>query len=208
MKSKRTQADRTAATREALVAAARALFTERGYAEVSADEIARGAGVTRGALYYQFDGTQGLFLAVFEQIEDEIVARLGAELAVAEGDPIEVLKAGVDAWLAAGEDPVVHQLALVEAPSVLGWEVWREVGLRTSLGLVEFALTGAIEAGALQEQPVRPLAHVLVGALEEAALFVAHSPDPDAAREQVRTALHALVDGLTVAERGDGQLSQ
>ncbi len=196
MKSKRTQTERSAATRAALVSAARGLFVERGYAGVGTDEIARAAGVTRGALYHQFDGLSGVFLAVFEQVEDDLVQRLAGRLAQATGDDVAVLKAGVDAWLAAGEDPEVHRLALIEAPSVLGWAVWREVGLRAGLGLVEAALSAAMDSGALRAQPVRPLAHVLVGALEEAALYVANAEDRDVAREEMRSSLHALVDGL------------
>ena len=114
----------------------------------------------------------------------------------ATGDDVAVLKAGVDAWLAAGEDPEVHRLALIEAPCVLGWAVWREVGLRAGLGLVEAALSTAMDNGALRAQAVRPLAHVLVGALEEAALYVANAEDRDVAREEMRSPLHALVDGL------------
>ncbi len=90
----------------------------------------------------------------------------------------------------------MHRLALVEAPTVLGWQTWREIGLNTSLGLVEASLAAAMDSGALVTRPVRPLAHVLVGALEEAALYVAHAEEPDAAREEMRSSLHALVDGL------------
>lgn len=197
--AKRTQAQRTAATRAALIAAARPLFTERGYAPVGTDEIARAAGVTRGALYHQFAGKEELFVAVFEQIEADLMARLmvgvdGADLA----DPVAMLHADIDGWLAACAEPEVHRIVLIEAPAALGWERWREIGRRYAVGLVEELLRNLVAAGAVAEQPVRPLAHVLIGALEEAALYAARAEDRAAATAEVRAALVQLVDGILV----------
>jgi AcrR family transcriptional regulator len=196
MESKRTQAERSAATRRALVAAARPLFTERGYAAVGTDEIARAAGVSRGALYHQFAGKEELFAAVYETVEAELAERLAGGLAGTPGDAAAVLRAGVDAWLAACAEPEVHRIVLIEAPAALGWERWRGIGRRYGVGLVEATVARLIEAGAVAEQPVRPLAHVLVGALEEAALYAARAPDREAATAEVRAALHAVLGGL------------
>jgi AcrR family transcriptional regulator len=196
MKSKRTQASRSAATRAALVAAARPLFAERGYAAVGTDEVARAAGVTRGALYHQFAGKTELFAAVFEQVEEEVAERIGAGLLEAGDDPAAVLHDGIDAWLAACAEPEVHRIVLIEAPAALGWERWREIGQRYGVGLVEAAVQSLVDAGHLPEQPAGPLAHVLVGALEEAALYAARAEDRDAATAAVREALVRLVDGL------------
>lgn len=201
MKSKRTQADRSAATRAALVRAARPLFAEKGYAGVGTDEVARAAGVTRGALYHQFAGKEELFAAVFEQVEAEIAERIGAGLLAGGGEPATVLHDGIDAWLAACAEPEVHRIVLIEAPAALGWERWREIGQRYGVGLVEAAIQSLMDAGVLAEQPVRPLAHVLVGALEEAALYAARAQDREAATREVRTALVALVDGMLAAPR-------
>src|SRR3954454_19052238 len=74
--SSRTQAERSEATRGALIAAARGLFAERGYAGVGTEEIVRAAGVTRGALYHHFDGKRDLLRAVYEEMESEIVQRI------------------------------------------------------------------------------------------------------------------------------------
>jgi AcrR family transcriptional regulator len=200
MKSKRTQAERTAATRAALVDAARALFAERGYAAVGTDEIARAAGVTRGALYHQFDGKLELFAAVFEQVEAEIAERIATEVSVVEvDDMVRALHVGVDAWLAASAEPSIHRLVLIEAPAALGWERWREIGRRYGVGLVEGAVQGAIDAGVMAPQPVGPVAHVLVGALEEAVLYAERAEDRDGATAEVSAALHRLIDGLIVA---------
>ncbi|MCO1653897.1 TetR/AcrR family transcriptional regulator [Pseudonocardia humida] len=199
MESKRTQAERSAATRSALVAAARPLFTERGFAAVGTDEIARAAGVTRGALYHQFAGKEELFVAVFEQVESELLARLGAGITTADtSDPVAMLHADVDGWLAACAEPEVHRIVLIEAPAALGWERWRELGRGYGVGLVEAVLDTLMDAGAIARRPVRPLAHVLVGALEEAALYAARAADRPTATDEARQALYALVDGLVL----------
>ncbi len=197
MKSKRTQAGRSAATRDALVAAARPLFAEHGYGGVSTDQIARAAGVTRGALYHQFAGKEDLFAAVFEQVEAEIAERLATRL-TSGNDPVAVLRDGIDGWLQICAEPEINRIVLIDAPAALGWERWREIGQRYGLGLVELAIQGLLDAGLLPGQPVRPLAHVLVGALEEAALYAARADDPVLATAEVRTSLFGIVDGLVL----------
>jgi AcrR family transcriptional regulator len=196
MKSKRTQASRSAATRAALVTAARPLFADKGYAAVGTDEVARAAGVTRGALYHQFAGKEELFAAVFEQVEAEISDGIAAGLLEGGGDPTRVLHDGIDAWLAVCADPEVHRIVLIDAPAAIGWERWREIGQRYGVGLVEAAVQSLIDAGVLREQPVRPLARVLIGALEEAALYAARAEDRETATREMRAALVAVVDGL------------
>jgi AcrR family transcriptional regulator len=194
---RRTQAERSAATRGALVAAARLLFAERGYAAVGTPEVAAAAGVTRGALYHQFAGKADLFLAVYEQVEQEVTERIGELMASAGvSDPLAALTAGAEAFLDACTQPEVQQIALLDAPAVLGWERWRAVGLNYGLGMTEAALRAAMDAGRIAEQPVRPLAHVLLGALDEAALYVARAEDPDTARDEMRPLFARLLAGL------------
>src|SRR4029078_5173875 len=82
MESKgRTQEQRSAGTRQALVAAGRRLWAARGYAEVGTPEIAAAAGVTRGAMYHQFADKADLFLAVVEAVEQDVVRRLDVAVA-------------------------------------------------------------------------------------------------------------------------------
>src|SRR3954466_1155147 len=124
---------RGGATRTALVGAARELFTERGYAAVGTEEVVRRAGVTRGALYHHFRDKQDLFRAVYEELEVEVVAAITARIA-AVADPVELLAEGVRAFLDACSDPVMMRIGLRDAPAVLGWEEWREIGNRHGLG--------------------------------------------------------------------------
>ena len=181
---KRTQAERSEATRTALIDAGRRLFAERGYADVGTEEIVREAGVTRGALYHHFDGKRDLLRAVYEQIESEIAEDIAGR-AVARCERRWTRCASerrrfLDHCL----EPEVQRIALLDAPAVLGWEQWREIGARYGLGLIAGLLTAGIEAGEIRRQPVDPLAHALLGALDEIAMLVARADDPVAARDE------------------------
>jgi AcrR family transcriptional regulator len=156
----------------------------------------RAAGVTRGALYHHFEGKRELFQAVYEEVEQGLLERI-AELADrSASDPLEVLHAGSQAFLDACEDPAVQRVALLDAPSVLGWELWREIGMRYGLGLVESAVQASIEAGLIEPQPAGPLAHLLLGAIDEGAMLVARADDGGRTREQVGAAVARMLDSL------------
>jgi len=155
----------------------------------------RAAGVTRGALYHQFRDKADLFAAVAEEIEAEIAERI-AGAAGTEPDPVGALRSGARLFLDACAEPEVERIILLDAPAVLGWEAWRDLAGRYGLGLVQFGLQAAMEAGAIVPQPVAPLAHVLIGALNESALYVARAEDGPAAREQCVAILDRILRGL------------
>jgi AcrR family transcriptional regulator len=195
---RKTQAERREATREALIAAARRLFTERGYEEVGTEEVVRAAGVTRGALYHHFGDKASLLEAAYERIEAESTERvarivLGSELE----SPLEAMKAGVEAFLDECAKPELRQIALHDAPAVLGWERWREIGAANGLGLIEASLAAAIEAGEIRELPVGPTAHLLMGALDEAAMLLARD-ELHSSRAEVTVVLVGLLEGFAV----------
>jgi AcrR family transcriptional regulator len=194
---RRTQAERRAATRGALIAAGRELFAARGYAAVGTVEIVQHAGVTRGALYHHFPAKRDLFHAVYEQVERELTERIVTEVPLTGDDPVAVLHKGTATFLDACLEPEVQRIALLDAPAVLGYDAWREIGERYGLGLLHAALQGAVEVGALPPQPVRPLAHVLLGALDEAALLIARAEDVATARREVGETLDRLLTALT-----------
>ena len=155
-RARRTQADRSAATRDALVAAARRLFAAQGFAEVPADAIVAEAGVTRGALYHQFADKTALFGAVLEAVEADIARRLAEDVAAAGiSDPVDALRHAVRKWLEICVEPEIHRIALIDGPSVLGWARWREVCQQHVFGLVQALLAQGIEAGRIRAQPVR-----------------------------------------------------
>jgi AcrR family transcriptional regulator len=203
---RRTQAARSHATRTALLASGRALFAERGFAGTGREEIVERAGVTRGALHHHFGTKQDLFAAVFEELEGELAARI-AGAAMAGDDPRDQLRRGCHEFLDAALDPAVQRIVLLDAPAVLGWAAWREVDARYGLGLVTEGLravfaTGAAGPGghgqgAAVARAVEPLGHLLLAALNEAAMLVAGAPDPVGARAEVGAIVDHLVDSLT-----------
>jgi len=194
--TKTRQDIRSEATRQRLVTAARTLFGARGYADVGTEEIVRTAGVTRGALYHQFRDKADLFAAVAEEVEAEIAERIAAGVADATADPVEALRLGARLFLDTCAQPEVERIILLDAPAVLGWQAWRDLAGRYGLGLVQAALQMAMDAGALAAQPVVPLAHVLIGALDECALYVAQAEDPSAAREECTRILDRILRGF------------
>ncbi len=195
--ARRTQAERTAATRALLIGAARKLFADKGFADVSTGAIVAAAGVTRGALYHQFDDKAGLFAAVYEEAERDLVADVAEGIAAAQpGDPLEAMRVGARLFLDRCAAPDVQQIVLIDAPAVLGWDGWRAVGVKYGLGVIEAMLAHAIAQGAIPDQPVRPTAHVLLGALDEAALYVSRAADRDQARKEMEAVSDRLLSGI------------
>jgi AcrR family transcriptional regulator len=190
------KAEQGDATRAALIAAARKLFGERGYAAVATEEIVRAAGVTRGALYHHFAGKTELFRAVYEDVERQLVQRIAESAISLAGDPLQALHAGAQAFLDACEDSAVQRIALVDAPSVLGWEQWRAIGMSYGLGLVEGTVQAAMDAGLIEPQPVRPLAHLLLGAIDEGAMLIARADDGGKTRQEVGSAVVRFLETL------------
>ena len=197
----RTKAAQREATTAALTEAARALFAERGYASVGTEEIVQRAGVTRGALYHHFrGGKEELFRAIVVQLSAEVAQRVRG-VASSNEDPWDALVSGIDAFLDACALPDVQRILLVDGPAVLGWDVWRAIDEDYGLGLLEGVLQHAIDAGRLPPQPARAAAHVLLGALDEAAMVVARADDPLAARREMGQTVHRLLEGLRVPMR-------
>lgn len=195
MEEKSRRAEYAEATRRALLDAGLELFAERGYAETSTEEIVRRARVTRGALYHHFAGKADLFRSVVEELEANLAQEIAAK-AFASPDPWEVITAGAEGFLDTCLRPEVQRILLLDAAPVLGWETWREIDARYSLGMTKQALSGAMEAGAIESYPVDALAHMLLGALHNAAHFIVESPDPQAAREEAGQTLRRLLEGI------------
>jgi AcrR family transcriptional regulator len=192
---RRTQAQRSAATRGALVASARTLFAEHGFAGAGREDIVAAAGVTRGAMYHHFASKEDLFAAVVEQIEEEVVAGV-ATAAMVTDDPIEQLRLGSQAYLDAALDPGMRRICLLDAPAVLPPDQRQAINDRYGLGLVREALAHAAAEGRVAPDQVDPLAPMLLAALLALATHVAHHGDPVAARESVRATVDALVAGI------------
>jgi AcrR family transcriptional regulator len=195
MNVKSRKAEQSNATRAALLERARELFSDRGYAAVSTEEIVQAAGVTRGALYHHFRDKRDLFAAVVEQVEQDVLERV-AEAALGEADPWAQQVAAVGAYLDVCLEPSVQRIVLADAPSVLGLAAWREIEATYGLGLVRAGLQNVMDAGLIEQQPVEPLAHLLLGALTEGGILIARAEDRKTARREVGESLDRLLNGL------------
>jgi AcrR family transcriptional regulator len=191
----RTKAEQGEATRAKLVKVARRLFASKGYGATSILDITKGARVTRGALYHHFPDKQALFRAVFEAVEQETLEGIAAVVA-AEPRPEERLKAGLNAFLDACLDSEYQRVALLDAPSVLGFDEWQEVDERYGLGMTRAAIANAVEEGFIRPVDPEPLSHLVLGALNQAGLAIARARDVGAARRGFGEALEQWVDGL------------
>ena len=184
------------ATRDGLLEAGREAFGERGYDATSIAEILDAAGVAKGALYHHFDTKAALFDAVLDQVVQEI-AEAAAERARAAPDPAASLKAGCGAWLERMLDPVVQRIALLDAVAVVGWARVREIDDRHTLSGMRHNLDRLAEQNGGLEADIDLLAHMVLAAVNEAALFIVGAEDPRAALVVGRRAVDALIDRLT-----------
>ncbi|MFC7466422.1 TetR/AcrR family transcriptional regulator [Actinomadura keratinilytica] len=181
-------------TRQALVRESRRLFATLGYGAVGLSEIVAAAGVTKGALYHHFSSKSELFRVVLEQAQQEVAERIAAT-ADARESSWEQLLVGCEAFLGASTDPAIQRIMLIDGPAVLGWAEWREMNEATSGRHLAEVLAVLIEEGTIPAQPVEPLTHLLSGAMNEAALWLAASSDP-ADLADATAALTRLLEAL------------
>lgn len=187
---KAEQSDRT---RSALIAVARRLFAERGYAATATEEVVQQAGVTRGALYHHFRDKQDLFEAVFIDIQEELRPRI-RDAYLSEPDSWVAFRAGFHEYLNHSMDPTVQRIVLLDAPSVLGWERWREVDY--SLSLLQSGLSALAAEGVIGDVAVDELAHLLRGVASEASHMIALSSDVAESRRRVGQMVELLLEGI------------
>ena len=204
MELRRTKADQSEATRRALVDAGRRLFAKRGYADTYTDELAQRAGVTRGALYHHFRRKEDLFRAVYEDVERELMEKIMDR--IVHLDAWERLRVGVEAFLEFCLDPAVQRITVLDAPSVLGWDAWREIDSKYGYGwLLRASLKAAMEAGAIETQPVEPLAAFIFGGLMEGAMLIARSDDPDTTRRGIAETAELLLRSVRSDDAPSGR---
>jgi AcrR family transcriptional regulator len=187
------------ATRDRLVEAGREAFGTRGYEATSIAEILDAAGVAKGALYHHFETKAALFDAVLDRVVQEI-AEAAADRARRAPDPAASLKAGCGAWLEMTLDPAIQRIALLDAAAVVGWARVREIDDRHTLSGMRRNLERLAEQSGL-DADIDLLAHMVLAAVNEAALFIVRADDPQAALAVGRQAVDALIDRLTIVAR-------
>ena len=189
------KAEQGQATRRQIIETATRLFAAHGYAATSIDAVLLESAVSRGALYYHFDSKESLFAAVLEAVEGTVVQRLvGAAGGVR--DPLEALRVGCMQWLSLALDPVVRQIVLVDAPSVIGWQKWRALDARYGFGLLKAGLKAATAAGRVREDLTEIFAHILLAALIETSMLIARADDAESAMARARAAIGELLERL------------
>ncbi len=197
-KVKITKAEQSKTTISKLIAIATQEFSQKGYAAASTENIVRQAGVTRGALYHHFKNKRDLFLAVFKEAQREIGRRIEAQAEV-ESDLWRQLVEGCRAFLEASSDPALQQIVVIDAPSVLDLRVYREIDATTpggGLSLLKECLSELIHAKIISPLPVEVLEHFLSGAMDEAAVWIAQSPDTKSAQREAQSTIETLLGGL------------
>ena len=207
MNSRKTKADQSRATRGALIAVGRELFATRGYANTFTDEVADQAGVTRGALYHHFRRKEDLFRAIYGDVERELMEKIMTRIAPAGErlDAWERLRVGVEAFLEFSLDPAVQRITVLDAPSVLGWDAWRDIDSKYGYGwLLRASLRAAMEDGAIEKQPIEPLAAFIFGGLMEGAMLIARSDDQEATRREFTKAFERLMQRQGSADEKSG----
>ena len=193
------QAERRAATTEAIMTAARRLFGSRGFAATTMDEIAEAARIAKGAVYHHFKTKEAVFEAVFDQVSRDLVVEIDSA-ARAEKDVLAAMVAGTEHYFAATAKGPIGRIILRDGPAVLGWERWREIDAQHFGGKLPRALSAAMEAGLIARQPVEPLARLLLGAVTEAAVACAGRADTTKAGAEYAHAFKSLVEALRVRD--------
>lgn len=190
-----TKAAQREATTRRLLEVARQHFTKHGYAQTATEAIVEAAGVTRGALYHHFGSKDGLFKAVVEVVQQEVAARI--EEAVSKtSDPWRQLLSGCKTFLTASMDADIQQIMLVDAPAVLGFETWREIDSQNSMRLLRENIQELVDKKVIQTPSVEAFTHLLSGAMNEAALWVARSQNPKQTLAEATKTLEHLLDSV------------
>lgn len=191
-------ASKAARTRAALVAAGRELFGAQGYAATTVEEIARLAGVTKGALYHHFADKDDLFRAVVENVKGDVTTVVGAAFleAATEPDALDTVTRGCLAYIDVHRDPAVQRITVLDARAVLDAATRRDLDARYEVAVIRGALRRAVRLGVIDPQPLGPLAHVIAGGLAEACALLAEAEDETAVREEIRSVVSRLLSGL------------
>ncbi len=171
------------------------MFYQNGYEKASIEEIIQTAGISRGALYHHFENKLALFEAVFDNIQAQIADNI-LDAANKEPEKWNQLLAGCRAFLQSCIDPKIQRIAIIEAPSVLDWNTWRKVDSVHGLSLLKSCLNELMNDGIIKTQPLEILSHLLSGAMNEAALYIAHSKNPKKSLKEAVAIIEQLLGSL------------
>jgi AcrR family transcriptional regulator len=186
------------ATREALLAVARKHFARDGYAHAEVGGIAAAARVTTGAIYHHYSSKQGLFLAVAEGLEAEMLA---AAAAVDDADPWRRLRLGFEKLIDVCASPAVQRIIFIEAPQVIGPDAWRKIELRYAFGALRTVLAALGDAKLIKPYPVDLIARTLLALLHETSAEVSRSKHDPIVRTQISGLVSDVFDVFLSTEK-------
>lgn len=194
-------AEHAADTREALIAAARTLFVEQGYANTGTEQIVARARVTRGALYHHFQDKSALVRTVMERVAQEVADELTARvLGDAQAGAWQQLRSGFRAYLDVCMYSDFQRIVLIDGPAALGYDAWSELLERPGYSLLSASLAQAVDEGSIPPLPLEALARLLGSLVAEASVFIARAEDPARARDEAGAVLDRMIDGVAGAE--------
>jgi AcrR family transcriptional regulator len=193
------QAQRREATIAAILRVARALFGKRGFAATSIDRIAADSGLAKGAVYHHFSSKEALFTAVLEAVQADVAKSPVPASATRLTDPLDQIAAGVLHYLLATNEPDTRRILLIDGPTVVGWQKWREIDARIFGAGAKAAIAHALGPNAKTAR-IDAIVHLLMGSVTEAALVCASSPRPKAQARAFATELRAMLEGVRGAE--------
>jgi AcrR family transcriptional regulator len=200
-KTTTSKAQQREATTARLIEVACVIFARDGYTAAATEDIVAQAGVTRGALYHHFNSKEGLFQAVLAQVQGQVAARIQAATA-ADADAWQQLIVGCTVFLQASLDPQVQRIMLIDAPAVLGWSLWREMDAQNSMSALRMVLEVLIAEGQLPAWPLEAFTRLLSGAMNEAALWIAQSEQPEQALAETTQTLTQMLGLWRQGARG------
>ena len=193
------KAEQSLKTQRILLDTARKLFTRKGYADTSTEEIVRRSKVTRGALYYHYRDKADIFAAVFEEVRTEAARFIVRKMKAAEEDGADLWQqviVGCHAFIESAVTPSMQRIVHTDGPSVLDWASIQKTG--PGMALLREVLGPLMDEGVIERVPLDPLAHLLWGTFFEAGVYIAHADDVDKAREETTNLLTRLLAGLRV----------
>ena len=192
-----SRAEQAVATRAALVRAGVALFGRDGYHATGTHDIVRRAEGTRGALYHHFPAKEDLFVAVLEAVNADLEKVAVEAGLLRSGDVWDRFRSASAAYLRhIADNPPLQRIYLLDGPAVLGWSRWRAIQRATVFGQTLHTLQVSIAEGAVLAEDAEALTDLLQGALNEGALAIAHSPEPQSTNERITRAFERLLAGL------------
>jgi AcrR family transcriptional regulator len=191
MSPKLTKAEQTLRTRRAILDRARHLFATKGYAATGTEEMISELGITRGALYHQFGDKLGVFRAVIAEAYSEMTEHIRTRIQPLDNN-WEQLVVGCQAFLEVAQQEELRRLMFIEAPAVLAADTLSEFD-QYGFGLLHESIQIAVQEGDLSPIDAEGFAHLVNGALNELAAWIAQSNDP----QRLKTAQQLIETLLT-----------